>query len=147
MTRPEFNNIEDVANYIHELESKNEKLEAENKRLTHQHNNEFAGIIADHLSIENTQVQLNNDMKSLDDRVLVLESNQKTIVDIGADKIEKAEAEYNTIHYYDLKKIFAEMDDQLLIDNLRDMHTAWYHTRSIKLIADELERRLNLKES
>lgn len=33
MTRPELNNMEDVANYIHVLESKNEQLEAENKSL------------------------------------------------------------------------------------------------------------------
>lgn len=144
MTRPEFNNIEDVANYIHELESKNEQLEVENKRLAHQNDKEFAKIITDHLSIGSTQAQLNNDMKSLDDRVLVLESNQKTIVDIGVDKIEEAEAEYNTIHYYDLKKIFAEMDNQHLINSLRDIHTAWYHARSIKIIVDELERRFNL---
>lgn len=144
MNRPEFNNIEDVANYIRELESKNEQLEAENKKLAHQNDKEFTKIIADHLSIGSTQAQLNNDMKSLDNRVLVLESNQKTIVDIGADKIEKAEAEYNTIHYYDLKKIFAEMDNLHLIGSLRDIHAAWYHARSIKIIADELERRLKL---
>lgn len=33
MTRSELNNMEDVANYIHTLESKNEQLEVENKSL------------------------------------------------------------------------------------------------------------------
>lgn len=154
MTRPELNNMEDVANYIHALESKNEQLEAENKSLNEENAKLveekfgiYARLLNENAELKQTYAEMKQVYDQLEKRIDVAEANNKSIIQIGADRIKAAEAEYNTIHYYDLKKIFAEMDDQLLIDNLRDIHTAWYHARSIGLIADEFERRLNLKES
>ena len=145
MERMNFNSIEDVATYINMLEAENERLTAENERLNIQHNEDVVKLINDNIEISRGIRQNEENLNSLTNRVLEVETNQKSILEIGADKIEKAVEEYESNSYYKLKDIFAEMDIQLLINNLRDVHAAYYHRRSLQLIADELERRLNLK--
>lgn len=141
----EAKTYEDVYKYIADLEAENKSLNEENAKLVEEKLGIYAKLLNENAELKQTYAEMKQVYDQLEKRIDAAEANTNSIIRIGADRIKAAEDEYKEVSYSGLWSKLDNMDDFLLIQELRSIHTAWYHERKIELIARTLEQRLGVK--